>query len=318
MKALPAAMKEWLHYLRANKRYSEHTLEAYRQDLHLLLASHPDTKPQAMTEADIRRTIAQLHGQGYQPRSLARALAAWRGFYQWWAPRAGLDSNPAAAVRAPRAPRQLPRALSVEQAQALLDRPGLPAPDTPVQMRDQAMFEILYSSGLRLSELVSLDWRYVREPGYESTSWLQLDDHDVLIRGKGGKTRTVPLGRKAIDATRQWLDVREQFLRGSPDADTRAALFLGVRGARITPRVVQLQLDKLASSAGLPVRVHPHSLRHSFASHMLQSAQDLRAVQEMLGHANISTTQIYTRLDFQHLASVYDQAHPRAGRKKKN
>lgn len=318
MKTLPAAMEEWLHYLAANKRYSAHTLDAYRQDLHHLLNSRSNTAWRNFTENDIRRAVAQLHSQGYKPRSLARALAAWRGFYQWWAPRAGLKTNPAASVRAPKAPRQLPRALSVEQAQALLDQPGLPPPDTPIQLRDQAMFEILYSSGLRLSELVSLDWSYIRDAGYESSSWLKLDDAEVLVKGKGGKTRTVPLGRKAITMTRQWLEVREQFLRQGTDPDSQAALFLGVRGARITPRVVQLQLDKLAKMAGLPVHVHPHSLRHSFASHILQSAQDLRAVQELLGHANISTTQIYTRLDFQHLASVYDQAHPRAGRKKKD
>lgn len=316
MTTLPEPMEEWLHYLEANKRYSGHTLSAYRQDLQHLLKSQPDTALNAMSESHIRRAIAQLHGQGHKPRSLARALAAWRGFYQWWAPKAGLDVNPASAVRAPKAPRQLPRALSVEQAQVLLDRPQLPEPGTPVELRDQAMFEILYSSGLRLAELVSLDWRYTREPDYESTSWLKLDSDEVLIRGKGGKTRTVPLGGKAIEATRRWLDARQQFVAQAPTADSRAALFLGVRGARISARVVQLQLDKLATLAGLPVKVHPHSLRHSFASHLLQSAQDLRAVQELLGHSNISTTQIYTRLDFQHLASVYDKAHPRAGRKK--
>lgn len=316
MTTLPDPMKEWLHYLQANKRYSDHTISAYRQDLHHLVASQPDTAVRDMTESHIRQAVARLHSQGHKPRSLARALAAWRGFYHWWAPQAGLDVNPAATVRAPKAPQQLPRALSVEQTQALLDRPQLPAPSTPVEYRDQAMFEILYSSGLRLAELIDLDWRYSREADYESSSWLNLDSDEVLIRGKGGKTRTVPLGRKAIAATQRWLDERHQFLAATPTPDSKAALFLGVRGARITPRVVQLQLDKLATLAGLPVRVHPHSLRHSFASHMLQSAQDLRAVQELLGHSNISTTQIYTRLDFQHLASVYDKAHPRASRKK--
>lgn len=313
---LPEPMEDWLRYLHANKRYSTHTLAAYRQDLRHLLACQPGTPLQQIREADIRQSIARLHSQGHKPRSLARALAAWRGFYQWWAPQAGLDVNPVAAVRAPKAAQQLPRALSVEQAQVLLDRPHLPEPSTTVELRDQAMFEILYSSGLRLAELVGLDWRYTRDSGYESSSWLLLNDSEAVIKGKGSKTRSVPLGRKAIAATQRWLDVRNQFMAETPSADGRAALFLGVRGARISPRVVQLQLDKLALQAGLPVRVHPHSLRHSFASHMLQSAQDLRAVQELLGHANISTTQIYTRLDFQHLASVYDQAHPRANRKK--
>ncbi|MGB3290549.1 MAG: tyrosine-type recombinase/integrase, partial [Burkholderiaceae bacterium] len=221
-----------------------------------------------------------------------------------------------AGVRAPKAPRSLPKALSVEQAQVLLDRPGLPAPTSPIECRDQAMFEVLYSSGLRLAELVSLDWRYTRQESYESQSWVQLQEHEAIVKGKGGKTRNVPLGKHAIAAVERWLAVRDRLLAPSSDIDARCALFLGARGKRISPRVVQLQLDKLATLTGLPVHVHPHSLRHSFASHMLQSAQDLRAVQEMLGHANISTTQIYTRLDFQHLAQVYDQAHPRAGRKR--
>jgi integrase/recombinase XerC len=314
MHALPAPMEQWLAHLQANRRYSEHTLAAYRQDLRHLIACHAGTALEQYTESHIRQAIARLHSQGLKPRSLARALAAWRGFYQWWAPGAGMESNPAAGIRAPKAPRSLPKALSVEQAQVLLDRPGLPAPKTPLECRDQAMFEVLYSSGLRLAELVSLDWRYTRQGSYESQSWVQLQEHEATVKGKGGKTRSVPLGAKAIAAIERWLDVRSGLL--APGIDAGAALFLGARGKRISPRVVQLQLDKLATLAGLPVHVHPHSLRHSFASHMLQSAQDLRAVQEMLGHANISTTQIYTRLDFQHLAQVYDKAHPRAGRKR--
>lgn len=308
-------MEQWLHYLQANQRYSAHTTQAYRQDLRHLIACNPDVALEKMHESDIRRSIAKLHGQGLKPRSLARALAAWRGFYHWWAPQIGLGINPVAGVRAPKAPRQLPRALSVEQTQVLLDRPGLPKPHSPAEHRDQAMFEILYSSGLRLAELVALDCRYTREPGYESSSWLDLDEKEAIVRGKGNKTRGVPLGDIAIAATQRWMDVRHRLMAENPSADSRAALFLGMRGARIHPRVVQLQLDKLAVQAGLPVKVHPHSLRHSFASHLLQSAQDLRAVQELLGHANISTTQIYTKLDFQHLASVYDKAHPRAERK---
>lgn len=309
-------MEQWLDYLGANQRYSPHTITAYRQDLAHLLACYPDTDLPTLHESDIRHGIARLHAQGLKPRSLARALAAWRGFYQWWGPQIGLDANPAAGIRAPKASRSLPRSLSVEQAQVLLDRPGLPAPSTPIEWRDQAMFETLYSSGLRLSELVSLDHRYVRTTDYESSSWLLADQHEAIIRGKGNKTRTVPVGRQAMAAITSWLGVRHELNRQTPSVDSDAALFLGVRGARITPRVVQLQLDKLATLAGLPVHVHPHSLRHSFASHMLQSAQDLRAVQELLGHANISTTQIYTRLDFQHLASIYDKAHPRASRQK--
>lgn len=189
------------------------------------------------------------------------------------------------------------------------------------------MFEVLYSSGLRLAELVALDIQALRTPHYESTGWLQLDEGLLTVRGKGGKTRSVPLGTQATHALKLWLDVRHEHLpvqartlaaagQDTDHLDTYAALFLGVRGRRISPRVVQKQLARLATLSGVPVHVHPHSLRHSFASHVLQSSQDLRAVQEMLGHANISTTQIYTRLDFQHLAQAYDHAHPRARRKK--
>lgn len=331
MPSLPSAMEHWLAHLKGNRRYSPHTLAGYRQDLQHLTAIHSGTPPERITEGHIRQAVARLHAQGHKPRSLARALAAWRGFYQWWAPQAGMDANPVAGVRAPRAPRSLPKALSVEQAQVLLDRPsrmrgqGRSASaaakeegveffesDTPIARRDQAMVEVLYSSGLRLAELVSLDRRHVHQGQYTSQSWLQLQEREAVVRGKGGKTRSVPLGGKAIEAIEKWLEVRSQMLKGESDSDTDAALFLGARGKRISPRVVQLQLDKMASRAGLPVHVHPHSLRHSFASHMLQSAQDLRAVQELLGHANISTTQVYTRLDFQHLAQVYDKAHPRA------
>lgn len=315
MQALPAPMEDWLRHLEANRRYSAHTLTGYRHDLWQLTQCHPQATPQEITESHIRQAVARLHAHGLKPRSLARALAAWRGFYQWWAPVAGLDANPAAGVRAPKIPRSLPKALSVEQAQVLLDRPGMPQAHTAVECRDQAMFEILYSSGLRLAELVSLDWKYQRVGAYESSSWIQVAEKEAIVTGKGNKTRSVPLGGKAIAAIERWMALRHQMANGTEDADSSAALFVGVRGKRISPRVVQQQLNKLAVLAGLPVHVHPHSLRHSFASHMLQSAQDLRAVQELLGHANISTTQIYTRLDFQHLAQAYDLAHPRARRK---
>jgi len=317
MDALPAPMAEWLEMLGSQRRYSTHTLAGYRRDL-LLLCGTKDIPPlEQLAEGHVRLAVARLHAAGHHPRSLARMLSAWRGFYAWWAPRAGLAANPVAGVRAPKAGRALPKALSVDQTQSLLDRSGLPAPASAVEWRDQAMFEVLYSSGLRLAELVSLDLRHTREPGYESQSWVDLEAGEAIVYGKGGKTRSVPLGRKAVEALRQWLTHRGELEREPPvDTDAGAALFLGARGARISPRVVQKQLAELALRAGLPVHVHPHSLRHSFASHLLQSAQDLRAVQELLGHANISTTQIYTRLDFQHLAQVYDQAHPRANRKR--
>lgn len=315
MQALPAPMAEWLEFLATQRRYSAHTLAGYRRDLLLLCQTAGEVPLEQVAEGHVRHAVARLHAAGHHPRSLARMLSAWRGFYAWWAPRAGLPSNPTTGIRAPKAGRALPKALSVDQTQSLLDRSGLPPPRNATEWRDQAMFEVLYSSGLRLAELVSLDVRHTRGPGYESRSWIDLESSEAIVQGKGGKTRSVPLGRKATEAIGQWLRRRPELLRESADDDAAAALFLGARGARISPRIVQKQLADLAVRAGLPVHVHPHSLRHSCASHLLQSAQDLRAVQELLGHANISTTQIYTRLDFQHLAQVYDKAHPRANRK---
>lgn len=311
-RVLPEPMEKWLRYLETNQRYAVHTLSAYRRDLALLLGFYPDTQPEALSNAQIRHAIARLHAQDYRPRSLARILSAWRGFYQWWIPQTSVKVNPALDVKTPKIPRSLPKALSVEQTQALLDHPTVATGTEPADLRDQAMFEVLYSSGLRLAELVSLDIRYTRKDGYESASWVNLDEAEVSVTGKGGKTRSVPLGRRAVSALAQWLEVRHKLLPPDSAVTDQAAVFLGARGRRISHRVVQLQLKKLSLRSDVPAQVHPHVLRHSFASHVLQSAQDLRAVQEMLGHANISTTQIYTRLDFQHLAEAYDKAHPRA------
>ncbi len=314
-------MEEWLRHLTSARRYSTHTLAAYRRDLSRLLELAGDLPLEQVSQGHVRRYLGQLHAQELGPRSLARMLASWRGFYQWWAPRAQLPGNPVAGVRGPKVPRGLPKALSVEQTQALLDyQPGTlggvarheSARDEAVHLRDSAMFELFYSSGLRLSELVGLDIHYVREPSYESHSWLDLDQAEVAVLGKGGKRRSVPVGSQACAALTAWLAQRTTLAVGS--GSDRHALFLGVRGKRIAPRVVQAQLARWAQAAGVPAHVHPHVLRHSFASHVLQSAEDLRAVQEMLGHASIATTQIYTRLDFQHLAKVYDKAHPRAAR----
>lgn len=313
--SLAQPMDSWLNHLRFQRRYSAHTLIAYHHDLQRLkeFADALLVPLEELTREHIRHFASRLHAQGLGPRSLARTLAAWRGFYKWWTPNAGLTSNPVAGVRAPKAPRGLPKALSVEQAQVLLDSPHAQHTNEPTAFRDVAMFELFYSSGLRLSELVSLDYQYVRTADYESAGWINAREAEVVVLGKGGKTRAVPVGQVALAAIQHWLNHRSGIVSAhDPDA---YALFLGVRGRRISPRVVQAQLAKFAQQAGLPVHVHPHVLRHSFASHILQSAQDLRAVQEMLGHANITTTQIYTRLDFQHLAKAYDQAHPRAGRK---
>lgn len=305
----------WLKHLEVNRRYSVHTLSAYRRDLNQLVTL-ADGKPlEQIVNGNIRHFLARLHGQGHSARSLARMLAAWRGFYTWWAPQSHMASNPAADVRAPKASRSLPKALSVDQTQALLEAPALVTQTDPASMRDRAMFELLYSSGLRLSELVGLDVDYTQTQKYTSAGWINLLDREVNVLGKGGKRRSVPIGTQALECLARWLEARPQFVRPQASEDHAAALFIGVRGARISPRVVQSQLTKLVKLAGLPTHVHPHVLRHSFASHVLQSAQDLRAVQEMLGHANISTTQLYTKLDFQHLAKAYDSAHPRAGRK---
>jgi len=308
-------MEKWLHFLEHNRRYSSHTLAAYRRDLGELVKL-ADGKPlEQIVNGHIRHFLARLHAQGHGARSLARTLAGWRGFFKWWAPQAGLAANPAADVKAPKAPRGLPKALSVDQTQALLDAPVMRAATDPAALRDQAMFELFYSSGLRLSELVSLDVQFTQQKTYSSVSWINLADQDVHVLGKGGKRRSVPIGKQAIEALNKWLEARPKLLKADATGEDAAALFLGARGKRIHPRIVQAQLTRLSTLAGLPTNVHPHVLRHSFASHVLQSAQDLRAVQEMLGHANISTTQLYTRLDFQHLSKAYDQAHPRAGRK---
>ncbi|GAA5234442.1 tyrosine recombinase XerC [Verticiella sediminum] len=313
MNAADASPSRWLDELARLRRASPHTLAAYRRDLAVLLAAAGERPLAALTAQDLRRLLAERHAQGAHPRSLARELSCWRSFYRWLASQTPLAANPAEGLRAPRAPRGLPKAMSVEQTAALLDAaPGAAAAENAAEaallVRDRAMFELLYSSGLRLSELVGLDLRHHAA----AAGWLAPDEAEVHVLGKGGKRRVVPVGGTALTAVAGWLACREQLAR--PD---EPALFVGARGRRIAARVVQQRLARWAAQAGAPVHVHPHMLRHSFASHVLQSAQDLRAVQEMLGHASISTTQIYTRLDFQHLAATYDRTHPRAGRKTK-
>ena len=320
---LAAPMLQWLDYLATGRRYSPHTLSAYRRDLQHLIELAGELPLEQISSGHVRRYLGQLHARGMLPRTIARIIASWRGFYQWWAPLVGLPGNPVAGLRGPKTPRGLPKALSVEQTQALLDhKPGmrggveahLTEPERLVGCRDRAMFELFYSSGLRLTELTSLDTHYVKQGVYESQSWLDLDGGEVTVLGKGGKRRSVPVGSAARTALTAWLADRPVLAGRSAEPADINALFLGVRGKRVAPRVVQARLAIWAQEAGVPAHVHPHVLRHSFASHVLQSAEDLRAVQEMLGHASISTTQIYTRLDFQHLAKVYDKAHPRAMR----
>ena len=290
-----AVARDYLDALQHQRRLSPATLENYAHALQLLLG-FVDKKPlEDLEAADIRRFLAILHAKGLAPRTLALTLSAWRGCFRWLVKHRGWRANPVLGIRAPKAPRTLPKALSVEAAQRLLE--AAPA-DDPLLVQDRAMFELLYSSGLRLAELVALDLGDGR---------LDLRQGEVTVTGKGSKSRTVPVGEKARQALRDWIDLRAQ--RASPE---ERALFIGARGRRIAPSVVGVRLSAWARSRGLAQRVHPHMLRHSFASHVLQSSQDLRAVQEMLGHASISTTQIYTHLDFQALAKVYDAAHPRA------
>jgi integrase/recombinase XerC len=288
----------WLESLRHQRRLSGHTLANYARAVEVLFKLKDKTDLRDLDAQAIRRFVARLHAAGLSGRTLALTLSAWRGLYRWLSRHRGFSANPVQGVRAPKSPRHLPKSLSVEQAQQLLDSVPL---DTPEGARDRAMFELLYSSGLRLAELIALD----AEDGR-----LDLRQAEVTVTGKGGKTRTVPVGARARDALRDWLKARALLA-----APQERALFVGARGRRIAPGTVQARLRTWARRQGLGAAVHPHMLRHSFASHVLQSSQDLRAVQEMLGHASISTTQIYTHLDFQALAKVYDAAHPRARKK---
>jgi len=290
--------KAWLESLAHQRRLSRHTLANYARALGSLAQLAEGRPLRDLEAAHVRRFVARLHAGGLSGRTLALTLSAWRGFYAWLARHHGFRANPAQGVRAPKSPRRLPDALSVEQAQQLLE--GEP-PSTPDGLRDRAMFELLYSSGLRLGELVALD---------ADDGRLDLRQGEVTVTGKGSKTRTVPVGGRAREALRDWLKARATIA-----APGERALFVGARGRRIAPGAVQARLRAWASAKGVGARVHPHMLRHSFASHVLQSSQDLRAVQEMLGHASISTTQVYTHLDFQALAKVYDAAHPRARKK---
>ncbi|MFO0273314.1 MAG: tyrosine recombinase XerC [Betaproteobacteria bacterium] len=312
MRSLPAPAEAFLHECRTLRRMSAATLTAYRRDLTelaQLAAAAQVADLRALTQAEVRRFAARLHGRGLAPASLARLLSAWRSFYRWLGQRQEVTVNPVVGVRAPRRARRLPKALPVDQAVRLVSQ----APeDGALALRDKAMVELLYSSGLRLAELVSLDWRAFGAEGGQaaSVSWIDLPQREVVVTGKGGKQRQVPLGAAAAQALQAWLAVRSTLARLEP-----RALFVSARGTRLAPRSVQQRLEQLARRLGLGVHVHPHVLRHSMASHVLQSSGDLRAVQELLGHANISTTQIYTQLDWQHLAKVYDAAHPRARRK---
>ncbi len=292
----PSALERYLSHLRHERRLATNTLAAYGRDGAQLLALAADRPLASLTPQDIRRFVAKLHGKGQSPRSLARVLSSWRGLFDWLARGREVGANPCAGVKPPRAPKHLPKTLSPDEAVSLVAIED----DSDLGIRDRALFELAYSCGLRVSELTGLDLGAV-----------DLKSGEARVTGKGSKTRIVPVGAPAVKAIRRWIAVRAGLAKAG-----EKALFIGRSGKRLAPREVQRRIKLRALAAGLPMDVHPHMLRHSFASHVLQSSGDLRAVQEMLGHASIASTQVYTHLDFQHLAKVYDQAHPRARRKK--
>ncbi|WAT14548.1 tyrosine recombinase XerC [Xanthomonas fragariae] len=301
-----SSVEDFLSYLQVERQVSAHTLDAYRRDLAALAGWAADRKSGDGTQLDIaqldsaqlnseqlRQFVAAEHRRGLSPKSLQRRLSACRSYYAWLLKHGHIAASPAAAMRAPKAPRKLPQVLDADEAVRLVEVPT----DAPLGLRDRALLELFYSSGLRLSELCALRWR-------------DLDMHSglVMVLGKGEKQRLVPVGSHAITALREW----------QRDSGGRAEthVFPGRAGGAISQRAVQIRIKQLAVRQGMFKDVHPHMLRHSFASHILESSGDLRGVQELLGHSDIATTQIYTHLDFQHLAKVYDAAHPRAKRKK--
>ncbi|WP_240636131.1 tyrosine recombinase XerC [Caldimonas tepidiphila] len=299
--------ERYLEHLRVERRAAAQTLDSYRHDLEALcaLAREAGTALEDMQLAQMRRFAAALHAGGRGPRSIARALSAWRGLYKWLGREGLVAFNPVDGVRAPKAARPLPKALSVEQSVQLAEH-RTEQDDPALDARDHCIVELLYGCGLRIGELVALDAR----ASAAARGWIDLDAAEAHVLGKGEKRRSVPIGRAALAALREWLARRPEFVREDP-----APLFLGRHGTRLGAQQLRRRLRERALKAGLPTHVHPHMLRHSFASHLLQSSGDLRAVQELLGHAHLSTTQVYTRLDWQHLAKVYDAAHPRARKK---
>ncbi|WP_426195435.1 tyrosine recombinase XerC [Massilia sp. DWR3-1-1] len=305
--ASAAQLEAWLDQLRTQRKMSPLTVAAYGRDVRELgrLAGAADWA--AISHNDIRRLTAGLHGGGLGPRSIARKLSSWRRFYAWLSTQVTLAANPVDGVRAPRAPKTLPKALSVDAAVHLVSSVAPQRAAEPDELCNRAMFELMYSSGLRVSELAGLDLAYARAPGAPGPlGWLDRAAGEVVVTGKGNKMRRVPVGSHALAAIDAWLAVRP------PARDGGNALFLSNRASRVSARVIQLRLARHGAASGTTVKVHPHVLRHSFASHVLQSSGDLRAVQDMLGHASITSTQVYTALDFQHLSAVYDAAHPRA------
>ena len=300
--SLAAARKQFLDYQRDVRQVSRHTLDGYGRDIERFsnfCGEAGKQRPDAIQESDVRAWGAKLHREGLSPTSIQRSLSSVRALFRFLSERDPSVGNPALGVQAPKIRRNLPKTLDPDSVGTLFKW----QPETTLDHRDMAMAELLYSSGLRLAELVAAN-----------IGDLAMGESTITVTGKGRKTRTVPVGGPAIAAIKQWLSLRPL---GAEPLDASAPLFISSRGQRISPRSVQLRLQRLAKYSALPGKLHPHMLRHSFASHLLESSGDLRAVQEFLGHSDISTTQIYTHLDFQHLAKVYDSAHPRARRKNK-
>lgn len=301
--AAPALIERYLSHLRVERRLAARTLAIYEDALLRLAQQAQSARVElgAVLPQHVRRWAAQLHAGGLSPRSVALHLSAWRGLYRWLGRDAVVTANPVDGVRAPKAAKPLPKALAVDQSVALAEHRG--AGDPALAARDTCIVELLYGSGLRIAELVGLDVR----ASAEARGWVDLPGGEAHVLGKGAKRRSVPVGSAARAALAAWLPLRATLAK--PD---QPALIVGRNGTRLTASQIRSRLKMRAIEAGIPSHVHPHMLRHSFASHLLQSSGDLRAVQELLGHANISTTQVYTKLDFQHLAKVYDAAHPRA------
>ncbi|MBC7380991.1 MAG: tyrosine recombinase XerC [Burkholderiaceae bacterium] len=310
--------ERYLEHVRVEKRLAQRTVELYSLDLQKLAdhAAKADIELTQVQNTHIRRWVAQMHGGGRSGRGIALILSGWRGFYTWLGREGLVAANPVQDVRAPKAAKPLPKALSVDDAVQLAVYTNEEA-DPWLEARDAAMVELLYGCGLRVGELVGLD----AQASSAAKGWVDMQAAEAHVLGKGGKRRTVPVGSKALQALQHWLALRAgsgqavSAAAGSVPAERsapQAALFTGRNGTRLTAQSIWQRLKRRSLQAGLATPVHPHMLRHSFASHVLQSSSDLRAVQELLGHANISTTQVYTRLDFQHLAKAYDAAHPRA------
>lgn len=305
-----ALIERYLAHARFEKRLADRTIALYTADLKRLqeLAVQAHVSLAQVQTHHVRRWMAQMHSQGRTPRGIALIASGWRGFYAWMGREGLVSGNPMLGLRAPKSPKHLPKALNVDDAVQLSEY-RQEDQDPWLQARDVAMVELLYSSGLRVAELTGLDV----QASAQARGWIDMDSAEAHVLGKGAKRRTVPVGKQAMQALHAWLALRAEGLPAA--SQTQAALFVGVRGTRLTSQAIWQRLRQRGVQAGMQTPLHPHMLRHSFASHVLQSSGDLRAVQELLGHANISTTQIYTRLDYQHLAKAYDAAHPRARRK---